>query len=239
MSRTKKIILLTLGVIAGLGLVFGLLVYFQSQGLIKIFPTARDREIKQILKIDRTKFKPAEGLPPEKFEEAIKKLSELRQKVLDNREDAKAWFDFGYAKEFLNDHEGATRAWEKSFALQPLNFMTAGNLANVYQYFLKDYPKAEFYYLKALEVKPDYTSAYQGLSDLYRFNWQEEEDKVEPLLQEALEKDPANQQAYYSILVEFFARKNDFAKAKEYLAKLRQIKPEAANQLVESYPGLR
>lgn len=236
--RDKKLIIpgaITLGAV----LILGLLWYYQSQGILKIFPTREDREIKRILIIDRSKFAPAQGLSAEQFEAEIKRLEERKENVLQNPGDAQAWFDFGYSKEFLNDHEGAVASWEKSFELQTLNFVTAANLANTYQYFLKNYERSEFYYRKALEIRPGYTPAYQGLSDLYRFNWKEKSDLLEPLMFEAIRNDPENANAYTANLVEFFMQKNDVAKAREYLALLLEAGPELANELIETYPALK
>src|SRR3989344_4314545 len=168
MSKRIKIIAGIIGVAAA---IFGLLAYYQSQGILKIFPSREDRRIEQILTIDRSKFGKPEGLPDEKFEEEIAKLADLKKQIEQKPDDPTLWFAFAFTKDFLNDHEGSVAAWEKSFELQPLDFRTPVNMANVYQYFLKDYRKAEFYYREGLKLKADYTIAYQGLADLYRFIW--------------------------------------------------------------------
>lgn len=239
MAVNKKSVIIILGVVGVGVLVLALLWYYQSQGFIKVFPTAQDRAQKKLLTIDRSKLRPAQGLTNDQFEAEIKKLMDEKNKVLENPADAQAWFDFGYTKEFLNDHEGAVAVWEKSLELQPLNFVTALNLGNTYQYFLKNYPKAEEYYLKALELRPDYTTAYQGLTDLYRFNWKDRQDRLEPLLLEAIQKDSPNKKAYYVTLVEFFAGANDIPKAKEYFAQVKKLDPKAAGELVDTYPALK
>lgn len=229
---------LLLGVVGGAVLVLGLVLYFQSQGILKVFPNAQDRRQARILTIDRAKFAKAEGLSDEKYEEQIQKLSELKTRVEGNRSDADAWFDFGYVKDFLNDHEGAVLAWEKAFELQPGNFVTAFNLADRYQYFLKDYEKSEFYYGKTLEIKPDFTSAYQGLGDLYQFNWKEKQNHFEPLMLEAIQNDQANKLKYYIRLTEFFS-KIDLSKAQIYFAEVEKLNPEEAQKLTEGHPDLQ
>ncbi|MBI4053853.1 MAG: hypothetical protein HY397_00820 [Candidatus Doudnabacteria bacterium] len=231
----KKVLIITAVALA----VLGLLYFYQQQGFVKIFPTRQDREIKKILEIDRSKFQPAEGLTAEQFEAEIKELEKRRQRVLDNPDNADAWFDFGYTKDFLNDHAGAVAAWEKSYELQPLSFLITGNLANTYQYFLRDFVKAEVYYKKTLELKPDLTGAYSGLLDLYRFNLPDKKDQVEPLALQAAENDPANSGHYYSTLVDFFMRDSDIVKAKEYLKKIQFVRPDLVGEILETYPALR
>ena len=233
--KAKKIA----AIIAGAGLLFALLLYYQGQGFIKIFPTAEERQMKKILEIDRSKFRPAQGLDSQGFGAEIKKLEGGKAKVLSDPGNAQLWFDFGYTKEFLNDHEGAILAWEKSFALQELNFVTAQNLGNTYQYFIKDWAKAEFYYRKVLELRPDHPQAYQGLIDLYRYNWPEKKDQFEPTLLQAIEKDPQNKLPYYISLVEFFADAGNVEKAKSYLAEVRALDESKIPDLLETYPVLK
>jgi len=214
--------------------------YYQRQGFIKIFPTREDRAVKKILTIDETKLKGPVGLTDEQAAAEKQKLYESRDKVLANQDDAKAWFDYGFSKEFWNDHESAVAAWERSFALQPLNFVTALNLGNTYQYFLKDAPRAEYYYEKVLELQPDYTSAHQGIIDLYRFNWPEKRGETERVVLRAIKGDPGNTVAYNVILVEFFALEGgNITKAKQYLEEVRRLKPEDAAELVANYPELQ
>ncbi len=240
MTVDRKNLRTLAAIIGGIVAVAALLFYLQNQGLIKIFPTAEERANKKILTIDRSKFAPAEGLSEERFEEEIQKLYELKKTILENPQAAQAWFLFGFSKGFLNDHQGAVAAWEKSFELQPLNFLTALNLGNTYQYFVKDLAKAEFYYFKALELRPDYTLAYEGLADLYRYNLKAKQNLLEPLLLDAIEKDSVNQGAYLNKLVDFFAEQDrDLKKAREYLQELEKIDSASAKELLETYPKLR
>lgn len=238
MPSNKKVTVFV-SIIIGIFLVLGLLWYYQSQGVIKVFPTPEERDASKILVIDRSKFKAAEGLDPKKFEEEIAKLEDLKKKVLSNLQDPVAWFNFGYAKDFLNDHEGAVAAWKKAFELQPLNFVTALNLGNVYQYFLKDPNQAEYYYKKALEIKPDYTGAYIGLMDVYRYNLKDKKSEFEPLCLAAVKNDALNAVTYYTGLVEFFVGEGNLAKARGYLAKIRDLKPASAADLEATYPALK
>lgn len=236
MSKNIKIIL---GVVAGVIILLALAWYYQQQGLIKIFPTAEERSISQALKVDESKFTFAEGLTQEQKETKLAELYSARDKAENNPQDPTAWFTFGLQKSFFNDHTGAVEAWEITYQLSP-DFRTALNLGNEYQYFIKDYPKAEFYYLAAIEFKPDLTSAYQALLDLYHFNLKEKSSEHEAIALKAIEKDPLNATAYYATLVEFYIRpeNRDDIKAQEYLAILKGMNAAAAAQLVESYPEL-
>jgi len=235
----KKATITILSIIAGIALVLGLLYYYQNQGYIKIFPTAEDRQNKKLLTIDRDKFFAPEGLTADKFEAKIRELEAQKQAVLENPQDAQAWFVFGHSLEFLNDHEAAVAVWEKTYELQPLNFVVTVNLANTYQYFLKDFARAEFYYKKTIEIQPGSTAAYQGLIDLYSFNLKEKQSELEPTVELAARKDPSNAGKYYATYTEFLARFGDISIAKTYLAKVKSLDITAYNDLVEAYPELK
>ncbi len=240
-SSTKKILLALAISIAGIAIVLGVLAYYQKQGLVHVFPDAEDRAIKRALEIDESKFIPPQGMSQEAFQKKIQELRDQKKIVLKDTKSSPEWFTFGSIKEFLNDHEGAVLAWEIAYKIQQYNFVTAMNLANNYQYFIKDYPKAELYYNKVLELRPDFTSAYEGLMDLYRYNWKEKNSEYEALVLRAIKKDSVNIAAYYIHLVEFFAseKTKNILKAKEYLSQIRKLKPEEADRLLGEYPILK
>jgi len=233
---TSKKIGIAVGIVI---IILVILWYFQSQGFIKVFPTSEERDVKKILQIDESKFSPAEGLPEEAYQAKIDSLYAQKDVVIETPEDSSQWMLFGNIKEFLNDHEGAIRAWEKVLELQPLNFAAAHNIATNYQYFLKDFLKAENYYLMALDLRPDYTPAYQGLMDLYLFNLKEKQDMFEPTMLMAIETDVSNAASYYSALTNFFIDQEDFVKAKNYLSRLETLKPDSAEEFRQNYLELR
>lgn len=239
MNNRKKILTIIGIAVLVVASVVGLLWYYQQQGFIKVFPTAEDRRISQLLVIDKSKFTLPEGAPSDKLDQEIATLNDLKKKIQDNPSDAQSWFDFAHHKEYLNDHAGAAAAWEKAFELQPLNFITALDLGNMYQYFLKDYPKAEYYYKKSLEIHAGFTSAYEGLLDLYRYNWQGHSDKYEPTALDAVKNDSANEVSYLVGMVEFFASRGEIDKARTYLAQVRSKDSAKATELIDSYPALR
>ena len=228
-------------IFVGLGavvLIFLVLIYLQSQGFIKIFPTSEERNIAKILKIDESEFEPAVGLSEEAFRAKIDEAYGWRETVLEDPTDANSWMRFGNVLEFLNDHAGAIRAWEKVLEFQELNFVASQNIATNYQYFLLDFPKAEENYLQALAIRPDYTTAYQGIMDLYRFNFTEKRDLFLPLVLTAIANDFSNESFYYRELVDFYARDGKFEEARLYLDDVERLKPESADELRQDYPEL-
>jgi tetratricopeptide (TPR) repeat protein len=240
MKKNKNILLTAVIVFFVLIFFLGVLFFYQQQGIIKLFSTAEERKINQALTIDESKFVPAQGLDSNFFDKKIEELYKIRENILKNPKDFNSWDDFAFIKEFLNDHEGAIKAWEISFEIQPVNFRAAYNLGDIYQYFIRDFEKSEFYYLKSLELRTDHSATYIGLMDLYRYNLKEKKDKYEPLVLEAINNDPGNAVNYYSNLVEFFNDEGnvDLVKAKDYLQKIKDLDPEAAKRMLERFPQL-
>jgi len=244
MENKKKTIIIIFTVIVAAVAVLALLFYYQQQGLIKIFPTTQElefnRQVKEALIIDQEKFKMADGVDQVMLQNKIDELIAQKDVVLSDTHNAVTWYKFAQMKEFLNDHQGAAQAWEISYNLKPNDFRTSSNLGNIYQYFIKDFEKAEFYYLKSLEVKIDMASAYHGLMDLYQFNMPEKSEKFEPLVLRAVANDSLNAAAYYVNLVDFFlsSKYYNLNKAQEYFSKTRDLDPERAALVIQNYPEL-
>lgn len=241
MKNFKKIAIILL-IILAVGLVaLGALWYYQSQGMIKIFPTKSELDDQKILTIDRSKFTPPENASEEKVETAIQNLYKLKEEILKDPSKSDLWAQFGYYKDYLNDLDGAEAAYKKSLEVGPYNTVPAANLGNLYLYFKKDYVQAEYYYLYVLEIEKDSNAAFEGLMDLYRYADGTRTQKYEPLVLKAIKDDSPNKVRYYSQLVEFFADKptQNLAKAKTYLAELKKIDQEAANVVIKRFPELR
>jgi tetratricopeptide (TPR) repeat protein len=226
--------------VVGLVAVLALVWYYQQQGLIKVFPTSEERALRKILVIDESTFRRPEGLTEDQYNRQVEEIRQAKKDIEENPENADAWFRFGFVKSFFNDHQGAMEAFETSYELQP-NFRTALNLGETYQYFIKDWEKAEKYYLAVLVTQPDNTSAYQGLMDLYRYNWKEKSNEYEPLVLRAADNDKINEVKYYGNLVDFFMSsdyKNE-VKAKEYFELVKDLSPDLADALREDHPTLK
>jgi len=231
-----KIILI---IVTAAAVIVGLLWYYQSEGFIKIFPTSQDREISRALEIDEDGFSSPEGLSQVDYDTKLQELYDLKEEVEDNTEDANLWLRFGNGLAYFSDHEGAIAAWKQTLRLQPVNFIAAGNIGFSSQYFIKDYPQAETYYRQALDADPTLTTAYQGLTDLYRYNWLEKRVELESLLVEAANNDPENATAYLRILIVTQLEDGRVEEAKGYLGQLEQKDPVVAEELREEHPELQ
>lgn len=203
----KKIII----IISLLVLISGLLIIGWSL-------TRQDEENNQayeILSIDESYFKFKDRLEPEDYQEALDQLNLGKEQIEKDSQGPIAWYYFGYYKNYLGDREGARLAWEEAFELNPKRFTTSNNLADLYANYIKDYDRAEFFYLKSLDITPNY-SGYMKLADLYQYKIPEKKEKIEPLLLEAAEKDPDNKLDYFRYLAEYFEKEGYQQKIDEY-----------------------
>ena len=241
MKRFKKIAVILSVLLAVILAVLGILWYYQSQGMIKIFPTKSEMQAEKILIIDRTKFTPPENASPEKVETAIKNLEELKEAILKDPNKSDLWSEFGYYKDYLNDLDGAALAYKKALEVGPYNTVPAANLGNLYLYFKNDYEQAEYYYLYVLEIEKDSNAAYEGLMDLYRYADGTRTEKYEPLVLRAIKDDSGNKVRYYGQLVEFFVDKptQNLDKAKSYLAEVKKLDQSAADAITKRFSELR
>jgi tetratricopeptide (TPR) repeat protein len=179
----------------------------------------------QTLSINEAYFKYKNDFSDERYQEILKALKKNKQELKKDPQDPGAWFDFGYYKKLLGDKEGAKLAWEKAFEYNPKKFATSNNLGDLYVNPFKDYERAEFFYLKALELKPNY-SVYYKLADLYQYKLKEKQDRIEPLLKEAIKKLPKNKKEFLVYLYDFYEDQENQEKMEEYKNKIQKIDPE-------------
>lgn len=118
----------------------------------------------------------------EGFEELVKTIEE-------HPDSFGAWFNLGSVKSVFGDYKGAEEAWLYATNISPLQARSLMNLGDLYQNKLKDYQKAEWAFLTALErhdASVDPVSLYRELGSLYRNSYTEKKELAIPLLEQGL-----------------------------------------------------
>ena len=133
--------------------------------------------------------------------------------------DPTLWISMGAMREIIGDFDGAKQAWQWVETEFPKDPTAIFNLASMYATSLKDYTNSEKEYLKAIEIKPDYSYANYNLGVMY-FNsgneWNEKLNKL-PL------RDPKTK--------EYETKSNDyFKKAVTYFEKAYEVSPDKATK---------
>lgn len=78
------------------------------------------------------------------------------------------WIDLGIYFKIAGDYTGAKLYWDYAGKLAPKDFISFGNLGNMYAYQLKDMVTAEKYYNQAIKNGPTQVYLYIQLAESYR-----------------------------------------------------------------------
>ncbi len=142
------------------------------------------------------------NFPPEAIEKNKNRLHELAVQLKTDPKNWNFWMEIGQLKKFFNNYNGAVAVYEYAKTINPEEPLVYYNLANLYGSYLRDYPKAEEYYLKALDYGPSDEYIYLGLAEFYRDFYTAKSDLTDDVLLQGLKEIPNNpnliiQLAYY------------------------------------------
>ncbi len=73
-----------------------------------------------------------------------------------------------------------------------MHYVALGNLGDLYMNFIKDYLKAEQYYIRAIALKPDVISYYADMYRLYHYLYKVGTGADAKILAQGLEANPGN-----------------------------------------------
>lgn len=152
----------------------------------------------------------------------------LANAIEKDRFDASSWLELGLSYYMAGDYEGARIMWQYVASIAPTDPVAFANLGNLYHQNLKDYPKAEENYLRAIKNKSDYVSAYRSLYELYRYSYAAKAGQAPVILLQGIEKNPS---AYDLIvlLAMYYKEKGDTFHALEYYKKAKGVAETAGN----------
>lgn len=144
----------------------------------------------------------------------------------------------GRIKQDVGDYKGAEEAFLFAYNLSPDGYIINGNLANLYHYGLKDYEKAEQFYLDTLAInniqEGNQYTYFAELYELYFYRINNRE-KAEMLLDRAMEELPDNLQVLV-LAGSHYKDVGNTEKARELFSKIIEIDPtnSAARTMLES-----
>ncbi len=120
-----------------------------------------------------------------------KKLSELSELISKDPKNISAWIDLGSYRKQGGDYEGARQAWNYVSQIYPMNFISFGNLGDLYGYYLKNPALAEKNFLKAIENGPTQVYLYFQTAEFYR-DIMKDKAKALAIAKRGLSKNPGN-----------------------------------------------
>lgn len=170
-------------------------------------------------------------LPPEAkkiITDGIKRLADI---LKSDSSQFDAWLDLGSYRKQSGDYEGAREAWEYAAVLAPESYVPWNNLGDLYGSYLKDYPKAEQNFKKAIVLKPDYIGGYRALYELYYYSYKEKANLAPQILKEGLSKNPKSTDLMI-LLAQYYKETGDKDTARTYYQKaLTEAKAQGSTSL--------
>lgn len=123
----------------------------------------------------------------------IKELKDLSLQLSREPNYLQGWLQVGILRKFLGDYEGASLAWQYASVIRPENYIAFNNLADLYYYYLKDFPKAKAILLEGISKNPKSADLMVFLASLYKD--QGDKQNSRKYYEEALKLNPPNKAA--------------------------------------------
>ena len=129
------------------------------------------------------------NVAPESKAMTKEKIPLLQARLKKNLKDFPAWIDLGIYQKMAGDYQGSVISWVYASKLSSTDFVSLGNLGDLYAYFLKDKIKSEMYYKQAISKAPTEAYLYTQLADIYRYVFKDL-DKARTIINQGLSKIP-------------------------------------------------
>jgi len=104
------------------------------------------------------------------------------------------WLQLAVDRKVAGDYQGAIDIWNYVAKTGPdtVKYIAYGNLGDVYQNFLKDYPKAEMDYKAAIAINPHIIGYYSSLYTMYKYLYKTNTSAAADILVQGLKANPGN-----------------------------------------------
>lgn len=168
------------------------------------------------------------------FNAISQNLAEVVKKLKNDSNDELGWLYLGVYRKMLGDYAGAVQILDYVVVSWPSDYAPYNNLADLYQFYIKDYPLAEKNWLKVIELQPDYLQAYENLHALYKDLYQEKQAQSLPILLRGLSANPKSIDLMVFI-ARYYKSLGDKDNTRVYYSKAIQ---EAKNQNNPNLTGL-
>lgn len=108
------------------------------------------------------------SISPEVQKVVEKKVFDLKEKLTKEPTFIGGWIDLGIYQKMALDYTGTVESWKYASRLSKNDYISLGNLGNLYAYYLKDNAMGESYYKQAIANGPTQTYLYIQLAEVYR-----------------------------------------------------------------------
>jgi Tfp pilus assembly protein PilF len=139
--------------------------------------------------------------------------TKLEAKLTADSLDLESWVNLGVVRKMGGDYAGAEKAWLFVTQAAPNNPLAYANLGDLYQNFIKNYPKAEKNYLTEIKLSPKDEGAYLNLYTMYANQYKQGTSAAEDILKKGIAALP-DSVALHVQLARFYKAKNDTTDAR-------------------------
>jgi predicted Zn-dependent protease len=122
----------------------------------------------------------------------LNKIEEYRAELKKSPASLDVWIDLGIYQKMAGDFSGAAETWKYASQIAPTDYVSLGNLGNLYSYFLSDPKTAESYYQAAIINGPTQSYLYVQFAEMYR-DIEKNSAKALAVVQNGLSKIPDDQ----------------------------------------------
>jgi hypothetical protein len=138
----------------------------------------------------------------------------LQAKLATDSLDLGSWINLGTIRKMGGDYTGAEKAWLFVTQAAPSNPLAYSNLGDLYENFIKNYPKAEQSYLTELKLNPKDEGTYLNLYTMYANMYKQGTSAAEDILKKGVAAIP-NSVNLHVQLARYYKGKGDKADAKK------------------------
>lgn len=135
----------------------------------------------------------AGDIPAEVQAQLRANLVEIIARLKKDPKDLGLWIDLGNNRRIAKDYTGAVEAWSYVAEAAPDNYVAFNNLGDLYMSVLKDYPKAEANFKRAIVIKSDVGDLYRSLYMLYLYYYKTDTSAARETLELGIKNNPGNQ----------------------------------------------
>ena len=120
------------------------------------------------------------------------KIKELQSALKTDPKSLANWIDLGLYQKLGGDYDGAIISWKYASRLVPTDFVSLGNIGNLYAYDLKNATQSEIYYKQAIARAPKQGYLYYQLAEIYR-DFFRDNAKARAILDQGLSRIPGDE----------------------------------------------
>ncbi len=132
------------------------------------------------------------NLSPEVVSKLAEHITSRSAALKKNPARGELWLQLGFDYKIAGDLPAAEAVWVYMTKIAPQSQVAFIDLGDLYQNFLKDYPKSEANYLAAVKLDPTNIDLYRNLYMLYKYQYKTNTTAAANILTQGLKANPNN-----------------------------------------------